>query len=126
MKAVWCGLAVFTLTLTPGLTGPAQGEYDFTSFGVPRARPTYAFGMNDGGQVVGSYNFGGSSPSHAFLLSDGQYTTIDVPGAPWTDAFAINNAGQIVGGYYDSGDKRHGFLLSDGEYTTIDVPGASS
>ena len=113
MKPVFCRLAILILALGP--KGPAQAQYTFSSVDVPGAKQTYALGMNDAGQIVGYYNFSVGSPSHAFLLSDCQYTTIDVPGATSTQAYGINNAGQIVGGYYNADGLTHAFLLNDGE-----------
>jgi hypothetical protein len=62
------GLVVLSLTL--GLTGQARSQYVFTPIDVPGAKETYALGFNDVGQVVGLYDYGGST-SHGFLLSDG-------------------------------------------------------
>jgi len=80
-----------------------------------------AFGINDAGDIVGSYdNF-----QHGFLLHQGVFTTIDVPNAIITIPLGINNVGQIVGQYQTGGPQdSHGFLLSNGVYTTIDFPGA--
>ena len=110
MKRRHCGLAVLIFGL--GLSGQARGQYAFTPIDLPGAKQTFAFGMNDTGQVVGSYNFGGSGPNHGFLLSDCQYSTIDVPGATTTEAFGINNASQIVGWYYDADGKLRGFVAT--------------
>ena len=67
---------------------------------VPGPVFTQALGINDAGQIVGSY-YGGPAglPSHGFLLGGGTYTTIDVPGSRQTVAYGINDAGQIVGAY---------------------------
>ncbi len=92
------------------------------------APPSYG-GMNNNGDIVGSYADGSYirgvvAARHGFLLSHGIYTTIDFPGAYATTASGINDSGQIVG-YYFTGDGRegtHGFLLSGGVFTTIDFP----
>jgi probable HAF family extracellular repeat protein len=93
----------------------------FQVIDVPGAFVTSARGINDAGQIVGSFDDG--TGIHGFLLSDGGFTTIDVPGAFVTSARGINNSGQIVGSF-DDADGTHGFLLSGGGFTTIDVPGA--
>jgi hypothetical protein len=76
---------------------------------------TSASGINNAGQIVGSYT--NASGSHSFLLSGGIYTTLDDPlagkgtsSALGTFAQGINNAGQIIGLYRDSGFNDHGFL----------------
>jgi probable HAF family extracellular repeat protein len=85
---------------------------------------TFAYGINDAGQIVGEYS--DASGSHGFLLSAGKYTTLDDPsaGGPLssTVAWGINNKGQIVGSYRDSANHEHGFLYSGGFYITLDDP----
>jgi uncharacterized membrane protein len=85
----------------------------------PGVTGTEAFGINERGDIVGSFTRAG--PDGAFLLRNGKYTEITVPNATSVDAYAINDRGDIVGSYTDSkGD--HGFVLSDGVVTTVDVP----
>jgi probable HAF family extracellular repeat protein len=85
---------------------------------------TFATGINDSGQIVGSYDSRGRGfPNHGFLYSGGTYTTIDDPAAPGlTNAWGINDAGQIVGDYQDNTGVVHGFLYSGGTFTNIDDP----
>jgi probable HAF family extracellular repeat protein len=90
---------------------------------VPGAYSTTAAGINNAGQIVGTYY--GPAGSHGFLLSAGNYITLEVPGGRDTGASGINDAGQIVGSYADAGNNVHGFMLSAGVYTTLDVPGAT-
>jgi probable HAF family extracellular repeat protein len=98
------------LGLLVGGTGQAKAEpiYVYATLDVPGSINTIAHGINDAGQIVGSYD-----GQNAFLLSGGQYSTLNVPGP----AQGINNAGQIVGL-----DGRNGYLLSGGTLTTLDVP----
>jgi probable HAF family extracellular repeat protein len=85
---------------------------------------TVASGINDAGQIVGTYK--DATFSHGFLYSAGTYTTLDDPLATaGTSASGINDAGQIVGSYTD-GTGTHSFLYSAGTYTTLDDPMASS
>jgi probable HAF family extracellular repeat protein len=82
----------------------------FTTIDAPGATRTDAYGINDGGQIVGI--FGDGMSSHSFLTSDGTtFTTIDAPGAVATDAHGINNRGQIVGVFLDA-TGNHGFLAT--------------
>src|SRR5262245_62580889 len=57
---------------------------------------TFAYGINDAGQIVGTYNT--PTGTHSFLYSGGVFTTIDdpVPNSH-TLAHGINNNSQIVG-----------------------------
>jgi uncharacterized membrane protein len=97
-------------------------SYIFTTIDVPRASLTAARGINDAGQIVGSFT--DSAGMHGFVLSGGSFTTIDVPGASSTHGGKINSKGQIVGRFTDSAGT-HGYVLSGGSFTTIDVPGAT-
>ena len=82
----------------------------FTTLDVPGAGLTFAFGINDAGQVAGLFS-DSSNVFHGFINTGGTFTTLDVPGASLTDAFGINNAGQVVGVFSDSSGT-HGFVAS--------------
>lgn len=106
----------------PQTTAP---EYTFTTIAVPGASSTDAWGLNNAGDVVGSYVVNGAT--HGFLLRKGSYTQIDVPGSTFTQATAINDSRIIVGTFRDgSTTMLHGFMLIDGGFLTIDVPNATS
>ena len=96
----------------------------YTAINYPGAKGgSYAFGINNSGQIAGFY-YDSSYIAHGFLKDGDTYISIDYPGATDTGAYGINNLGQIVGTYYDSSDMAHGFLKDGGTYTAIDYPGA--
>src|SRR6476619_813377 len=106
---------VVAAVLAGGATGAVadiRGFLDvngtFSTINVPGARLTWAYGINDSGQIVGRFddNIGG----HGFLYAGGTFSTINVPGSVFTVATGINNAGQIVGWFYDRDVNPHGFL----------------
>jgi probable HAF family extracellular repeat protein len=100
--------------------------YTFSTFDDPSASTgaTNAFGINDTGQIVGSYR-DPMNVFHGFLLSGGTYTPLTDPLATnSTTAVGINAAGQIVGRYHN-GTGTHGFLYNGGIYSTLDVPSAT-
>jgi probable HAF family extracellular repeat protein len=123
-------------TLTPaqlaGLTLDAGERTAVTTYSYgpsldfPSGTNTEAEGVNDEGQIVGSYVAGPGS--HGFLLSNGTYTSIDDPNNSYstsnggTIAYGINDSGEIVGQYADSSSHVNGFLLDNGTYTTINDP----
>jgi probable HAF family extracellular repeat protein len=99
----------------------------YTSFDNPlntSGDGTLASGINDTGQIVGTYADAGGV--HGFLLSGGSYSTLDAPLAQqYTAAQGINGAGQIVGYYLGHTGLQsglHGFLYNKGVYTTLDHP----
>jgi uncharacterized membrane protein len=89
-------LAVLALAWLAGAS-PANAGYTFTSIDYPGATSTSAYGINDAGQIVGSY-FSGST-GKSFLLTSTGFSSFSYPGASQTTAYGINDAGQIVGNY---------------------------
>jgi hypothetical protein len=92
-------------------------SYSFTSIDVPGALETRINGINNAGQIVGSYQ-DALGVFEGFLYSDGIFATINASGfAGDTSLNSINNRGQIVG---SAGG--HGFLDSNGTFTFFDAP----
>lgn len=98
--------------------------FDFTTLEVPGATRTVASGIDDRGQIVGSYD--DSAGTHGFLLREGKFTTIRFPGAVWTTALGIGTRGEIVGAYKMPGEPAvafHGFLRTiEGRFERVDWP----
>jgi autotransporter-associated beta strand protein len=96
---------------------------NYTPVNVPgAAQGTYAFGINNAGQIVGGSEV--NWVSKGFVYSNGAYVSFNVPGDNGeTTPFGINNASQIVG-FFNSGNY-HGFLYDNGVYTQLDAPGAT-
>lgn len=90
---------------------------------------TVAYGVNNMGQIVGTY--GDSSPiPHGFRLVAGQFTSMDFPGAnPGASggAHGINNVGQVgqIVGIYEGAVGTDGYVWTSGSFTPFDIPGAS-
>ena len=86
---------------------------------------TEALGINNRGQIVGTYrNISNPYIPLDFLYSDGTYTTLTDPAADggFTVASGINDRGQIVGFYVGSSGYEYGFLYSGGTYTNLAFP----
>ena len=93
----------------------------FTILEHPAARYSYAYGINDRGDIVGFYV--DDRGSHGFLYTDNSFFDLDFPGVFDTRATGINNKGRIVGFYLQPKDKRfHGFIHDNGKFTTLDYP----
>jgi hypothetical protein len=100
-----------------GFIRSADGS-SYTTIDFPGAKVTATdvFGINDLGDVVGTY-YDGSG--HAFIRSaNGIFAAFDLPGL-YTSADAINNNRLILG----STDKAGFLRRSDGTYETFNVPG---
>ena len=81
----------------------------FTTIDVPGASETFAYGINETGQIVGT--FVDATGAHGFLDTGGVFTTLNAPGANHTEAWGINKAGQIVG-WFNDGTGTHGYLAT--------------
>jgi uncharacterized membrane protein len=88
----------------------------FTALDVPGGNNTAPHGVNDAGQMVGSFP---SNVVHGFPYSGGLFTQIDVPGGTYTEAFGINNLGQIVGWYQVDGSGQFGFVDPGGNFSQL-------
>jgi hypothetical protein len=111
MKRLLWGWVVLGVIVAGTGEAHAQPSYVYTTLDVPGSGDTFAAGINNAGQIVGSYN-----GSHGFILSGGVYSTLDAPGRlSLTYLTAINDSGQIVGSantnYHDPRSPDVGLLL---------------
>src|SRR5258706_1420314 len=101
----------------------------FTLIDVPGAGPlngTTASGINDAGQIVGTYVTENINvESHGFIQSGQALTTFDVPDSISTEVAAINNLGQIVGRFFPGPSLQigRGFIRNGNGFTFFDAPG---
>jgi probable HAF family extracellular repeat protein len=105
-------------TIIAGNGGKSYSFENFSSIDCDGAQATSALGINNLGQIVGSYT-DANNVLHGFLWKNNSCQAIDCNGTG-TFATSINNLGQIVGGYFDSAGE-HAFL-----YTNQCVPIAST
>ncbi|MDP2606522.1 MAG: hypothetical protein Q8S00_28605 [Deltaproteobacteria bacterium] len=122
------------------IANPESGSVSL--FAYPGAISTWAFGINDFGQVVGYYQnqpppgccFLLDTFSHGFLWdkASGEYRTIDNPlaytkrgGPTWLTG--INKKGQIVGFYFGNNytfNEVYSFIYDNGTFTPVEHPDA--
>ena len=121
----------YVTTVLIAIAGLASAQdYSYSTFDPPGSTNTSVTGMNNAGQIVGSYT--DSRGTHNFLRSaDGStYTTIDLAGAvPGTTTIAaINNVGQITGMYRPTTGSNCCYIASaDGiKVTSFDTPDSDS
>ena len=104
----------------------ASAQFTFTSIDFPGGTLTSARGINNHGEIVGSYRV--VPPRHALLVRRGNFIPLaptTVLGTNLSEAFKSNDRGDVVGSFTGDDGFTHGFLLSKGEVTTLDFPGAS-
>ena len=83
------------LALLP--TATASPSYSFSTFNFPDTIETWAQGISDNGQVVGTFRDG--SGEHGYVRgSDGSsYLALYGPNGEETRPYGINDNGQVVG-----------------------------
>jgi uncharacterized membrane protein len=84
---------------------------DFSAFDFPGATLTWAWDINESGEIVGEYA-DASGNRHSFLRKEERFFSIDYPGAVSTSRGAINSRGTIVGQYTDTNNRVHGYILT--------------
>jgi probable HAF family extracellular repeat protein len=103
----WCG---FFQTIQADPIVPLN--YTFTTIDVPGSAFTNLYGINNSGQIVGSYT-DSAGAQHGFLYTNGTFAPL-----PFTPT-GINNVGQIVG---LSGNNL--VFDTNGSITNIAIPGS--
>jgi uncharacterized membrane protein len=98
-----------------------------TTLDFPGADDTTAFGINESGTIVGTWDLTDSQQNpienHGFIWSNGAFTQVDFPGAKDTSVFAINAQGDMVGAWdNDINGPSHGFVYTHGQFINLDVP----
>lgn len=104
--------------------------YDLGTFGpplvYPGARATYPSGINDRGEIAGSY-YDAHGTSHGFLYKATKFLTLDAPAAQTTGFEDINDSGQLSGVISDAAGT-HGILYLEpvGLYSpALNFPGST-
>ncbi len=99
-----------------------------TKFVVPGAAATFAYQVNDSGQIVGYY-VDANGISHGYMRDSAGALTfpIDVPGATETFLLGNNASNWVVGRYTDTAGVTHGlFYVTPDDIFTYDYPGATA
>jgi probable HAF family extracellular repeat protein len=94
-----------------------------TSILFPGSSSTWAYDINDLGQIVGGYRLNGQV--HGFLLVNGIFSTIDFPGSSFTMPGAINNSG-LISGHINGPTVAAGFLFDGTTYSSFTGPGGQN
>jgi len=104
----------------------SYAQFQFTSIDYLGGFGTRTRGINNHGQIVGSYDTEDGN-RHALLIQKGKFIPLapdTILGTDYSDAYKINDRGDVVG--WDCDDVTcHAFLLRDGVVTLLDFPGAT-
>lgn len=119
-------LSLLIISLLVFVASTWAQDFQFTSIDFPGAVFTSGRGINNHGDIAGSYRMPGS-PRQAMLLIKGKFIPLapPAPDAFFSEATNINDRGDITGQWGDANGFFHGFLLRDGFFTILDVPGAT-
>jgi hypothetical protein len=87
-----------TLLVIALLASASAQNFKFTSIDFPGAVFTAGRGINNHGEIAGSYRIPGS-PRHAMLLKKGKFVPLapPAPDASFSEATSINDRGDVTG-----------------------------
>jgi len=102
----------------------------YTTIDDPLGASSAVYGMNDHGEIVGTYT-DSNGDRYGFIDQGGRFTTIEDPYADnakglGTAVFGVTDSGEIVGNYHDSNSTIHAFVYKNGSYTTYTCPRAGT
>src|SRR3954471_10776733 len=106
MRIRSCFLLALLVGWGHGLLGDVV--YSVTNLGTLGGSNSFAFGLNNSGQVTGG-SATSTGAQHAFLYSNGQMTDLGTLGGA-TVGYGINDAGQVAGSSETSTGATHAFL----------------
>ena len=89
---------------------------------VGTAVESWAFSINDHGDIAGMLLDAAGSFHGYVLRASGAVELLDYPGASGTQGFGINDRGSVIGGYFDAAGNQHAFTLRHGRYQNADLP----
>jgi hypothetical protein len=136
-RNVIVGVAVvFIVSLAP-VSGASPTTYSYETIDYPGAGVTQARGVNNQGQIVGSYGSGqeaihadpGAERLHGFFLDRNGFHNVDVSDTVGTHPEAITESGEIAGfiGDYDQRCCAHthisGYLQDGDDVELIEIRG---
>ena len=115
--------ASFLYTIVPQVPLPPLAKLKYSEIRIPGALSTSVNGINDAGDLVGTYIDGGGA-SHGFVQTRHGLQEVTVPNAFNASPEGINNQGDVVGFAQDFTGHFQGFLFHNRAFTAIDFPGA--
>lgn len=97
----------------------------FTQVDYPGAALTRLYGIDAGGEAIGTYAVPPPGVPRAFLRDkNGNLSALDIPGSVQSQGLAISSDGKSAGDYRTAAGRILGFIYAGGNVTTIDASGA--
>lgn len=90
----------------------------------PGSTASAAFGISDGGTIVGQFTSGTQMPG--FVLTGTTFKTVAPPTATVTNLQGVNNQGQAIGFFSADGVHQHGFLYNVSTQAVTVLPDPST
>ena len=98
-------------------------SYSFQTIDFPGAQTTVLNGINNRGQIVGSFYLP-NGHTHGLALQQGIFKAFSYPGAVTSALTRINDNGTVIGFYFSGTSDVYFMLTSGNTLTTLAYPGA--
>ena len=95
-------------------------QYTVQKLGTFGGSASFAYSVNDSGQVAGEANLAGDLAAHAFVYQNGAMVDLGTLGGSASRAFSLNNTGQLTGQAELPNLRFHAFLYSSGNMQDLD------
>ena len=117
MRAGFGILAIAIVTIS--VAAPAQ-QYTLVQLGTFGGTNSFAYSVNNSGQVAGEANLPGDLSTHAFLYDNGSKIDLGALGGNLSKAYSLNDSGQLTGDAELPNLRFHAFLYSSGTMQDLD------
>lgn len=122
--SVKIGSFAFVSVLLASVNYASATTYKFTDLGTLGGSNSFAYAVNNAGQVAGWASIAGNAEKHATRWNGSTATDLGAPGTN-SFAYAINDAGQVVGSTYVNDTVEHAALWNGTKPTDLGTLGGT-